>query len=219
MADRLTAAEVRDALIGAGWVDNPSPWRGLHHLGKDWECSTTLPESCAMLRIDGPDMIYRGPLPSTLSDLWALLRCLGAPVLEYGVAHRIERREQEAVAQTWNMATCVNELLEGFEAAIDLADDGEVYASETIGRWRAICDRANHYVNQWKLKTERRKEDHPELIPCKFPDCGCLNDEEECSSYIHWEIATLDWHFKGSTKDTWRLLMGRRRSDWEAPRG
>jgi hypothetical protein len=114
-------------------------------------------------------------------------------------------REQEAIDQTWNMGTCANELMDCLRTAKEIAITCTIPIDETVVEWSLVLDRASRYVNGWKLKHERRVADHPELIPCKL--CGGAFDVEEmCCAKCEYEATTLT---------EWRILMGRRRTDWE----
>jgi hypothetical protein len=79
---RLTAAEVRDLLVGAGWgvfVENEECII-LSTKDKKWCIGVWLRVVDHPFELGGHEQIYRSPLPSTAADLWALLRCVGAPV-------------------------------------------------------------------------------------------------------------------------------------------
>lgn len=131
MPDRLTAAEVRELLVGAGWI----PWEDNTHVSPD--------DTASLLATDKEVIIetlsgsYQGLPPSTPSDLWALLRCVGAPV------------------------------------------------------------------------PERRKENRPELIPCNVPTC------REIPKGMHSGCMVCGALLVEHGLDTWRIIMGRRREDWD----
>ncbi len=79
----MTAAEVRDLLVGEGWkvcYEGRDGWNAENYTAPSlitYHADRRIP-----FDISWGSNLFHGPLPSTPADLWALLRCVGAPVPE-----------------------------------------------------------------------------------------------------------------------------------------
>jgi hypothetical protein len=191
----MTAAEVRAYLEAQGWkLDSENEYRAIVFVESEGSSEAYIVRTTRRLRLSWKDNSFDGPLPSTPADLAALLRCLGAPVKEapigwpylgtvIAVVDAGLRRDPNMVA---SYAASLARLL---------AMEGKSGAAAELSR-----------VLGYGIKDvpERRKGDHPEMIPCKL--CG--------GAFDAGEIYCSKCEYEATTLTEWRILMGRRRTDW-----
>jgi hypothetical protein len=163
MLDRLTAAELRELLVGAGWETRggKSLWMGtgLDAVNVDMN-ETTLGIQCIE-----SGATYTGPLPSTPADLWALLRCVGAPVpdLRAEAAAALDRLKEPAPPVHEWAARLAADGVEAGEGERRHAEHPEMIPCKLCGegfdgRYPSTCS-GKSMEEQWTILHGRRSTD------------------------------------------------------------